>query len=537
MLDLSDILEESNTTKDFLFQEMGNYIIDQESAKKALIDTLINWLYQVNREQGVLGAVFLGGPTGVGKTELVRTLARILLGDPNAFLKISWETLTGSHLVENLTGSSKGYVGYGDEPWMADTRVHAWYKNAKKQNKLHPLLSRYNAHNFSIVLVDEVEKAHRDIPNIFLGAIQSWRMEMTSWKWVTGGKDIEHSQFTDLSNTLLVFTSNIGEHAIKNAKGSSIGFTSQTEKDTKWDESSFHQALSQHFAPEFLGRMDSIVRCHALTSEHIQSIFKNSVHRMNSIIQKDRWFPHLHVEITSEFIEQSLKWAEVENYGARSIDKVMKSLWSQVGIILDSGRINQEAKWQILFGMDWEKQTIQFLEGNIISPSSRKSLAPEVWVKKWKNILHQSKFLQDLVSNKTLKYKKDMEKALQLYMGFLSDYDPGFEYFLKISENRLRGYGINTKQIEDINSFTFTQLDESSEKLDIFQVTEKGENMFWKIKKKEIESYLFAAVKKQHPTSHMYTNIVNVLRRPLTKDEATFISQYIHKVVSTLHAL
>lgn len=70
--------------------------------------------------------------------------------------------------IAQLVGSSAGYIGYGDTPEMSDIRIHAGYKTAKEKKKLHPLIRGYNAENFSIVLVDEVEKAHPDIPNAFL---------------------------------------------------------------------------------------------------------------------------------------------------------------------------------------------------------------------------------------------------------------------------------------------------------------------------------------------------------------------------------
>lgn len=101
---------------------------------------------------------------------------------------------------------------------MADKRIHAGYLEAKKKNMLHPLIQGREAINFSIVLVDEVEKAHPDIPNAFLNALQSGEMEMSSGKENTKSphsKDIEHTQVTDLKNTLFIFTSNIGEHSIK----------------------------------------------------------------------------------------------------------------------------------------------------------------------------------------------------------------------------------------------------------------------------------------------------------------------------------
>ena len=92
----------------------------------------------------------------------------MLFGDPSAITIITAETMPHPADIAHLIGSPPGYIGYGEAPDMADTKVHHGYKSAKEKGKLHPLIQGYEAENFSIVLVDEIEKAHPDIPNSFL---------------------------------------------------------------------------------------------------------------------------------------------------------------------------------------------------------------------------------------------------------------------------------------------------------------------------------------------------------------------------------
>lgn len=118
-------------------------------------------------------------------------------------------------------------------------------------------------------------------------------------------KDVNHSRVTDLRNTLFVFTSNIGEHSIKKERGKSIGFTDQT-KDTSGDHATFEKELKKHFAPEFIGRMDAVVRCHNLTDEQIRSILDIHVDKMNRILEQKKYFTSMRVTTTRRFVDHVL---------------------------------------------------------------------------------------------------------------------------------------------------------------------------------------------------------------------------------------
>ena len=124
----------------------------------------------------------LAGPTGVGKTELMRALSNTLFGTPDGYIKIDGGLMTHPADVSQFTGASPGYIGYGDTPKFADTELYRAYEESKKQNKLHPLINDYAMRNTALVLVDEVEKAHPEVINAFLNVWQSGRMEMSTGK-------------------------------------------------------------------------------------------------------------------------------------------------------------------------------------------------------------------------------------------------------------------------------------------------------------------------------------------------------------------
>lgn len=210
MINLLDNIEnKASELKNSLIAGMEKYVIGQDEAKNKLAQTIINGVYNVNNDQGVLGAIMLAGPTGVGKTELARSLADTLLGSPDAFTKVDAGLFVHPADISQLTGSSPGYIGYGDTPKFADTEVHRFYQEAKQKERLHPLLNRYGMENFSIVLVDEFEKAHPDVQNAFLNTLQSGVMEMSTGKESQPDGKIKHSKQTDFSNTLFIFTSNV----------------------------------------------------------------------------------------------------------------------------------------------------------------------------------------------------------------------------------------------------------------------------------------------------------------------------------------
>lgn len=174
-----------------------------------------------------IGSFLFLGPTGVGKTETAKALCRILWNNPNAYIRLDMSEYMESHSVARLIGAPPGYVGY---------------------NEGGQLTEAVRRHPYSVILLDEVEKAHPDVWNIFLQILDEGQ--------VTDGK----GRKINMKNTIIIMTSNIGSQYIEEIKD-------KEERNTM-----IHAELRKYFRIEFLNRIDDIVIYDALTEDNIHEI-------------------------------------------------------------------------------------------------------------------------------------------------------------------------------------------------------------------------------------------------------------------------
>jgi ATP-dependent Clp protease ATP-binding subunit ClpC len=186
--------------------------------------------------------VFLG-PTGVGKTELVRALAEFMFGSEDTLIRLDMSEFMERHTVARLVGAPPGYVGYDEGGQLTET---------------------VRRKSYCAILLDEIEKAHPDVFNILLQIFDDGHLTDAKGRRV------------DFRNSIIVMTSNIGAELIR--KGTTIGFTSHTD-ETKTQQMDYERMkekllgeLKKTFRPEFLNRIDGVVVFHALTKEHIRKI-------------------------------------------------------------------------------------------------------------------------------------------------------------------------------------------------------------------------------------------------------------------------
>jgi len=185
------------------------------------------------------GSFIFAGPTGVGKTELCKALAESLFGDENAIIRIDMSEYMEKHSVSKLIGSPPGYVGY-DEAGQLTEKV-----------RRHP---------YSVVLFDEIEKAHPDVFNILLQILED------------GMLTDSHGRRVDFKNTVVILTSNIGSNALVEPKHLGFSEVKTSEDEEKKAKQSVMEALKGTFRPEFLNRIDETVIFHKLTNEDIKKI-------------------------------------------------------------------------------------------------------------------------------------------------------------------------------------------------------------------------------------------------------------------------
>ena len=219
--------------------ELHKRVIGQQQAIKALSQAIRRTRAGLKDPKRPGGSFIFAGPSGVGKTELSKTLAEFLFGDEDSLIQLDMSEFSEKHTVSRLFGSPPGYVGYEEGGQLTE-------KVRRKP--------------FSVVLFDEVEKAHPDIFNSLLQILEDGRLTDSQGRVV------------DFKNTVIIMTTNLGTRDI--SKGFNLGFADSSNINAGYDrmKSKVQDELKQHFRPEFLNRIDDIVVFHQLTPEEIITI-------------------------------------------------------------------------------------------------------------------------------------------------------------------------------------------------------------------------------------------------------------------------
>ncbi len=236
--------EEESTRLLKMEDELHKRVIGQEEAVKALSRAIRRTRAGLKDPKRPGGSFIFAGPSGVGKTWLSKTLAEFLFGDEDALIQLDMSEFSEKHTVSRLFGSPPGYVGYEEGGQLTE-------KVRRKP--------------FSVVLFDEVEKAHPDIFNSLLQILEEGRLTDSQGRVI------------DFKNTVIIMTTNLGTRDI--SKGVSLGFQQGTDVSGNYDrmKSKVSEELKQHFRPEFLNRVDEIIVFPPLTEEQIVSMVDNMI--------------------------------------------------------------------------------------------------------------------------------------------------------------------------------------------------------------------------------------------------------------------
>jgi ATP-dependent Clp protease ATP-binding subunit ClpC len=229
-------------------EELHKRVIGQEQAIKALSQAIRRTRAGLKDPKRPGGSFIFAGPSGVGKTELSKTLAEFLFGDEDSLIQLDMSEFSEKHTVSRLFGSPPGYVGYEEGGQLTE-------KVRRKP--------------FSVVLFDEIEKAHPDIFNSLLQVLEDGRLTDAQGRVV------------DFKNTVIIMTTNLGTRDI--SKGQTLGFGSTTDTVTGYErmKAKVQDELKQHFRPEFLNRIDDIVVFHQLTQDEIVTIVDLMVDKLD----------------------------------------------------------------------------------------------------------------------------------------------------------------------------------------------------------------------------------------------------------------
>ncbi|MEA2395823.1 MAG: ATP-dependent Clp protease ATP-binding subunit ClpC [Solirubrobacteraceae bacterium] len=277
--------------------DLHRRVVGQEEAVELVADTVRRARVGLADGDRPLGTFLFLGPTGVGKTELVKALAERLFASDKALVRIDMSEYREPHTVARLIGSPPGYVGYGDGGQLTE-----------------PVRRR----PYSVVLLDEIEKAHPQVWNVLLQVMDDGRL--------TDGE----GRTVDFSNVVLVMTSNLGAGRARRG----IGFTAD---DAPADEERMRDAAKQAFLPEFLNRIDEIVSFRALTHEHVRLIARLMVDRVADRLRDER---EIELEVDDALVDRLAADGFDEEYGARPLQRhIRRTLERELTRALVDGRL------------------------------------------------------------------------------------------------------------------------------------------------------------------------------------------------------
>ncbi|WP_297285222.1 ATP-dependent Clp protease ATP-binding subunit [uncultured Brachyspira sp.] len=266
--------------------ELHSKIVGQKEAISSISKAIRRARAGLKSTKKPLGSFIFLGPTGVGKTALAKVLSEFMFGDSDALIRIDMSEFMEKFAVSRLIGAPPGYVGYEEGGGLTE-------KVRRKP--------------YSLILFDEIEKAHPDITNILLQVLEEGQLTDNFGRKV------------DFSNTIIIITSNLGARDI--VKGTSLGFNAiGSEKDINDMKNFAMEELKQNFNPEFLNRIDDIIVFHTLTKEDLKDIIEIMLRELNEAI-KDR---NIFISLTDEAKNYIIDKGFDKKYGARSLRRAIQ---------------------------------------------------------------------------------------------------------------------------------------------------------------------------------------------------------------------
>lgn len=269
-----------------LEEELHKRVVGQGEAVEAISRAIRRARAGLKDPKRPIGSFIFLGPTGVGKTELARALAEVMFGDEDAMIRVDMSEYMEKHSTSRLVGSPPGYVGFDDGGQLTE-------KVRRKP--------------YSVVLLDEIEKAHPDVFNILLQVLEDGRLTDSKGRVV------------DFRNTVVIMTSNVGADALKYRKhvGFGAGVNASKDKDMK---STMLEELKKAFRPEFLNRIDEMIVFHSLEKDHLKEI----VSLMANSLKKRLKEQDIELQLTDAALEKISEEGYDPQYGARPLRRALQ---------------------------------------------------------------------------------------------------------------------------------------------------------------------------------------------------------------------
>jgi len=303
-------------------EELHKRVVGQDQAIQAVSDAVRRARAGLQDAQRPIGSFIFLGSTGVGKTELARSLADYLFNDENAMIRIDMSEYMERHSVSRLVGAPPGYVGYEEGGQLTEA---------------------VRRRPYSVLLLDEIEKAHPDVFNILLQVLDDGRL--TDNKGVT----------VDFKNTIVIMTSNIGSHLIQKKVEDSKGEMKDEEYDVLKQE--LMDVLKKTIRPEFLNRIDDIIVFHTLGKKDIREIVDIQLRRVYKMLEKNN--------VKLDIADAAKEWLAERGYdpvyGARPLKRLVQTeLVNRLAKLLLAREAEGPAEYEVTVSKDAE--SLQFLE-------------------------------------------------------------------------------------------------------------------------------------------------------------------------------
>ncbi len=268
--------------------ELKKRVVGQEEAIRAIANALRRSRVGIADEHRPIGSFMFVGPTGVGKTELARSLAELIFNDEKALIRIDMSEYMERHAVSRLIGSPPGYVGYEEGGQLTE---------------------KVRRRPYSVVLFDEVEKAHPEAFNILLQVLDNGRLTDAKGRTV------------NFKNTIIILTSNVGSGVI-NQYGIGFGTTDTKKEESDYEEmkSRVLESIKQEFKPEFLNRLDDIIIFHHLNEKQLREIVNVQLNDLAKRLKKKE----IDLVITEKAKDQLSKRGYDHVYGARPLKRLIQ---------------------------------------------------------------------------------------------------------------------------------------------------------------------------------------------------------------------